>query len=123
VLYGTGLGVAIPVVTIASQSGVSEHAAGVAGGLITTVQQVGGAIGLAALSSLSTAVTQGRLRALPAGPGGASGPAAVAALMAGYHWVFLAAVPLTAAAWLLALVGLRPRELQAEPGAVRIHAI
>jgi hypothetical protein len=96
--------------------GVSEHAAGVAGGLITTVQQVGGVIGLAALSSLSTAVAQGRLAAWPAGLDGASGPAAVAALMAGYHWVFLAAVPLTAVALLLSLVALRPQELRAAEG-------
>jgi EmrB/QacA subfamily drug resistance transporter len=118
VLYGTGLGAAIPVVTIASQSGVSEHAGGVAGGLITTVQQVGGAIGLAALSSLSTAVARGRL---PAGP---DGPDAVSALMAGYHWALLAAVPLTAAALLLALVGLRPQELREQTeGAVAVHAL
>jgi EmrB/QacA subfamily drug resistance transporter len=120
VLYGTGLGAAIPVVTIASQSGVSEHAAGVAGGLITTVQQVGGAIGLAALSSLSTAVARGQLRA---GPPGAGGPAEVAALMAGYHWVFIAAVPLTAIALLLSLVGLRPQELQAPEDALSVHAL
>lgn len=87
-----------------------------AGGLITTVQQVGGVIGLAALSSLSTAVAQGRLAAWPAGLDGASGPAAVAALMAGYHWVFLAAVPLTAVALLLSLVALRPQELRAAEG-------
>jgi predicted MFS family arabinose efflux permease len=123
VLYGTGLGVAIPVVTIASQSGVSEHAAGVAGGLITTVQQVGGAIGLAALSSLSTAVAQAHLRARPAGPGGAGGPATVAALMAGYHWVFVAAVPLTVVALLLSLVGLRPQELRAAEDALPVHVL
>jgi predicted MFS family arabinose efflux permease len=119
VLYGSGLGGAIPVVTIASQSGVSEHAAGVAGGLITTVQQVGGAIGLAALSALSTAVTQGRLGSGPAGPAGPGSPAHAAALLAGYHWVFLADVPLTAAALLLSVVALRPQELRAAEGAVR----
>jgi hypothetical protein len=89
----------------------------VAGGLITTVQQVGGAIGLAALSALSTAVTQGRLGSGPAGPGS---PAHVAALLAGYHWVFLADVPLTAAALLLSVVALRPQELRAAEGAVRL---
>jgi EmrB/QacA subfamily drug resistance transporter len=123
VLYGTGLGVAIPVVTIASQSGVSEHAAGVAGGLITTVQQVGGAIGLAALASLSTAVTQADLRARPAGPGGAGSPAMVAALMAGYHCVFLAAVPLTLVALLLSLIGLRPQELRAHKHTLPVHVL
>jgi EmrB/QacA subfamily drug resistance transporter len=120
VLYGTGLGGAIPVVTIASQSGVSEHAAGVAGGLITTVQQVGGVIGLAALSALSTAVTRGRLGSGPAATAGPGSPAQVAALLAGYHWVFLADVPLTAAALLLSAVALRPQELRAAEGAARL---
>jgi EmrB/QacA subfamily drug resistance transporter len=120
VLYGSGLGGAIPVVTIASQSGVSEHAAGVAGGLITTVQQVGGAIGLAALSALCTAVTQGRLASTPPAAAGPGSPAHVAALLAGYHWVFLADVPLTAAALLLSVVALRPQELRVAEGAVHL---
>ena len=117
VLYGSGLGTAMPVVTIASQSGVSEHGAGVAGGLITTVQQVGGAIGLAALSALATSVT-GRQ------PGGAtSGPVPATALMAGYHWVFLADVPLTAAALLLSLVTLRRQELRAPEGIAHVPLV
>ncbi|HEY7277298.1 MAG TPA: MFS transporter [Trebonia sp.] len=122
VLYGSGLGGAIPVVTVASQSGVSDHAAGVAGGLITTVQQVGGAVGLAALSSLSTAVAQRRLSAAPAAAAAVpGGPDQVAALLAGYHWVFIAAVPLTAIALLLSLVTLRPQELQTAASAARAH--
>ena len=120
VLYGSGLGGAIPVVTVASQSSVSEHAAGVAGGLITTVQQVGGAIGLAALSALSTAVTQGRLASSQAATAGPGSAARAAALLAGYHWAFLADVPLTAAALLLSAVALRPQELRAAEGAVRL---
>jgi hypothetical protein len=44
--------------------------------------------------------------------------------MAGYHWALLAAVPLTAAALLLALVGLRPQELCEQPeGAVAVHVL
>jgi EmrB/QacA subfamily drug resistance transporter len=121
VLYGSGLGTAMPVVTIASQSGVGEHGGGVAGGLFTTVQQVGGAIGLAALSALATAVTRGQ-----AGPDtgetGAGGPDP-AALLAGYHWVFLADVPLTAAALLISLVTLRPQELRAPEGVARVPLI
>jgi EmrB/QacA subfamily drug resistance transporter len=120
VLYGSGLGAAIPVVTVASQSGVSDHAAGVAGGLITTVQQVGGAVGLAALSSLATTVTQGRLGQGATVPGG---PGAAAALLAGYHAVFVAAVPLTAIALLFALVTLRPHELRAAEGAAPVPLI
>jgi EmrB/QacA subfamily drug resistance transporter len=120
VLYGTGLGGAIPVVTIASQSGVSDHAAGVAGGLVTTVQQVGGAIGLAALSALATAVTQAHLASAPAAVAAPGSPAHVAALLAGYHWVFLADVPLTAAALLLTVVALRPQELRVTDGAAHL---
>ena len=64
--------------------------------------------------------------AAPGRPGRATragGQAEVAALMAGYHWVFIAAVPLTAVALLLSLVGLRPQELRASEDALPVHAL
>jgi EmrB/QacA subfamily drug resistance transporter len=49
-----GLGFAFVTTTIAAVSGVEEHEAGLASGLINTSQQIGGALGLAVLSTIAT---------------------------------------------------------------------
>jgi EmrB/QacA subfamily drug resistance transporter len=56
-LAAIGLGLAFVTSTIAAVSGVDEHEAGLASGLINTSQQVGGALGLAVLASVATSVT------------------------------------------------------------------
>jgi EmrB/QacA subfamily drug resistance transporter len=58
-LAAFGLGFAFVPVTIAAVSGVPDHEAGLASGLINTSQQVGGALGLAILSAISTSVIAG----------------------------------------------------------------
>ena len=50
-----GLGFAFVTTTIAAVSGVDEHEAGLASGLINTSQQIGGALGLAVLSAVEIA--------------------------------------------------------------------
>jgi len=49
-----GLGTAFPPMTLGAVSGVADHDAGIASALLNTAQQVGGAIGLAVLSTIST---------------------------------------------------------------------
>src|SRR5215217_2673900 len=56
-LAAAGLGFAFVTTTIAAVSGVEESEAGLASGLINTSQQVGGALGLAVLSSVATSYT------------------------------------------------------------------
>jgi EmrB/QacA subfamily drug resistance transporter len=56
-LAAIGLGLAFVTSTIAAVSGVDEHEAGLASGLINTSQQVGGALGLAVLASIANSVT------------------------------------------------------------------
>ena len=56
-LAGTGLGLSFVPVTIGAVSGVNPNEAGVASGLITTTQQVGGALGVAVLSTIAISVT------------------------------------------------------------------
>jgi EmrB/QacA subfamily drug resistance transporter len=53
VLGGTGLGFSFVPVTIASLTGVERADAGVASGLVNTSRQIGGAIGLAAISTIA----------------------------------------------------------------------
>jgi EmrB/QacA subfamily drug resistance transporter len=57
VLAAAGLGFSFVTTTIAAVSGVEETEAGLASGLINTSQQIGGAVGLAVLSSIATSYT------------------------------------------------------------------
>jgi predicted MFS family arabinose efflux permease len=57
VLAGVGLGLSFVPVTIGAMSGVAPREAGVASGLITTTQQIGGALGVAVLSTIAVSST------------------------------------------------------------------
>ena len=57
-LAGVGLGFAFVPVSIAALQGVRPHEAGVASGLINTSQQIGGALGIAILSTIATTRTE-----------------------------------------------------------------
>jgi EmrB/QacA subfamily drug resistance transporter len=89
VLMGTGAGLAFPALMTVAMTGVSPDAAGLASGLVNTTAQVGGAIGLAVLATVSA----GRTSALAA-----HGQPAAVALTGGYHLAFWIAAGLVAAA-------------------------
>jgi EmrB/QacA subfamily drug resistance transporter len=57
VLGGAGMGFSFVPVTIASLTGVDRADAGVASGLVNTSRQIGGAIGLAVVSTIAATVT------------------------------------------------------------------
>lgn len=57
ILAAIGLGFSFVPVTIAAVTGIEPQEAGLASGLINTSQQVGGALGLAILSTIATATT------------------------------------------------------------------
>jgi EmrB/QacA subfamily drug resistance transporter len=57
VLGGAGLGFSFVPITIASLAGVERADAGVASGLVNTSRQIGGAIGLAAISTIAASAT------------------------------------------------------------------
>ena len=61
-LAGVGLGFAFVPVSIAALQGVRPHEAGVASGLINTSQQIGGALGIAILSTIATTRTTSLIR-------------------------------------------------------------
>ena len=90
-LIGAGIGGALVTATQLSVDGVEGGEAGLAGGLVNTSQQIGGALGLAVLASIAT----GRTNSIAA-----TGAPAAEALTSGFSWLFLgaAAFVLTAAA-------------------------
>jgi EmrB/QacA subfamily drug resistance transporter len=96
-LMGTGVGVSMAALMTLAMSGVEPHQAGLASGLVNTTAQVGGALGLAVLATLSTTRTGSAL---------ASGASPHAALTAGYHLGFVVGALLVVAAIAIAGVGL-----------------
>ncbi len=105
-LVGLGLGLSFTGATIAATSGVPPERQGLASGLLTTAQQVGGALGLAVLVSVASVRT-----------GGAADPSSASALTAGFSAAFFGAAVLAALAALVALV-LLPRRSPAPAPAV-----
>ncbi len=97
-LLGIGGGLAFPALMTLAMSGATASDSGLASGLVNTTQQVGGALGLAVLATLSTTRTAD-LRAAGSGPD--------AALVGGYHLAFGIAALLVLAALAVALVVLR----------------
>ena len=68
VLGGAGMGLSFVPVTIASLEGVERSDAGVASGLINTSRQIGGAIGIAAVSAIAATSTSNYVQAQPPSP-------------------------------------------------------
>src|SRR5438034_2022193 len=66
VLGGAGLGLSFVPITIASLAGVERSDAGIASGLINTSRQIGGAVGLAALSAIVATAASNYADAHPA---------------------------------------------------------
>jgi MFS family permease len=106
-LLGVGAGLAFPALMTLAMSGATASDSGLASGLVNTTQQVGGALGLAVLATLSTTRTDD-LRA--------SGETANAALTGGYHLAFALGAILVVAALALALVLLRPHPEAGQEG-------
>ena len=65
ILTGLGLGLAFVPVSIAALTGVRPLESGAASGMINTSQQIGGAVGLAAMATVATTATTHYLQAHP----------------------------------------------------------
>jgi EmrB/QacA subfamily drug resistance transporter len=114
VLGGTGLGLSFVPITIASLAGVERADAGVASGLVNTSRQIGGAIGLAAISTIAASATSRYAHAHVLSVG--SAPATVN----GFQTAFVVLGGLLVAAFVVAVVFLRParerdEEVEAAP--------
>ena len=109
-----GMGLTFVPMTLIATSGVAEADAGLASGLLNTSQQVGGALGLAVLSTLATSATTSAITALGAPP---SPEQQLSALVDGFHVAFAVGAALMATgAVLLALMLRRSDVAQIEVG-------
>jgi EmrB/QacA subfamily drug resistance transporter len=115
VLSALGLGLALVPSTIAAMSGVSGSQSGLASGLLNTSRLIGGALGLAVLSTIAASQTHAAVR------GGAS---AVSALSGGFELAFGvgAATSLLGALVALALMRVAPAAAGAESSLRRRRA-
>jgi EmrB/QacA subfamily drug resistance transporter len=109
VLIGAGAGLTFPGLMTIAMSGATPKDAGLASGLVNTTVQVGGALGLAVLATLSATRSEHLA---------ADGASAASALTGGYRLAFAIAALLVAAAVVVALTVLksdRPASTAAEP--------
>jgi MFS family permease len=68
ILLGTGVGTAFPALTTLAMSGATQRDAGLASGLVNTTMQVGAALGLAVLATLSATRSRDCSRRTPPPP-------------------------------------------------------
>jgi EmrB/QacA subfamily drug resistance transporter len=105
-LIGIGIGFAFVPISIAALAGVQASEAGLASGLINTSQQIGGALGIAALSTIATSQTDDKL---------AGGAALPTALVDGFSAAFAVGVVIAGLGIVAALTLIRRDELERAP--------
>jgi EmrB/QacA subfamily drug resistance transporter len=110
-LVGTGGGLCFPALMTLAMSGATQQDAGLASGLVNTTAQVGGALGLAVLATVSASRSNALI---------AHGRPVALALADGYHLALWIAFGLVVAAIAVAATVLRPERRPApEPGPAR----
>jgi EmrB/QacA subfamily drug resistance transporter len=109
VVLSVGLGLTFAPITLIATTNVDGRDAGLASGLLNTSQQVGGALGLAVLSTLAA----NRTGSILGGLGHAPSPGQRAsALVDGFHTAFVTGSALMAAGVILLAVLLRSRDVE-----------
>jgi predicted MFS family arabinose efflux permease len=105
-LVGVGLGFSFVPISIAALAGVRPAEAGLASGLFNTTQQIGGALGIAVLSTIATSRTSHAL---------ADGTALPSALVHGFTGAFVVGAGIAAVGIIAALTLIRRDELEQAP--------
>jgi EmrB/QacA subfamily drug resistance transporter len=111
IITSLGMGAVFVPLTLIATTGLKDEDQGLASGLFNTSQQVGGALGLAILSTIA------------AGRSEAVGGSEAEALVHGFHWAFAGAAAFVLAGLVLLLVLLRKEhvaQISAEPAPVPI---
>ena len=103
-LIGVGMGFSFVPISIAALAGITSTEAGLASGLINTSQQIGGALGIAILATVSTTRTDSLL---------ASGSDRAAALTGGFSIAFWVAAAFAVVSLVATIVLLRRDDLTA----------
>jgi predicted MFS family arabinose efflux permease len=98
-LAALGMGGVFMPLTLVATTGLEDQDQGLASGLFNTSQQVGGALGLAVLSTLATSKSH------------AAGGAPAHALVVGFHWAFGVGAVVTLAALAVMVALLRKRHV------------
>jgi EmrB/QacA subfamily drug resistance transporter len=101
IISSLGMGAVFMPLTLVATTGLEDEDQGLASGLFNTSQQIGGALGLAILSTVAASKT--------AGAGGADDPAA---LVEGFHWAFAGGAVFVAVALVAMLALLRARHVE-----------
>jgi sugar phosphate permease len=104
-VMAAGMAIGFVLITVTATSGVSHKESGLVSGLLNTAQQIGGALGLAVLSVISTQATKDQMVA-------AHGSPAVLpqAMVHGFQQGFRAAVVFTILASIVALIVLKTKK-------------
>ena len=105
-IVAMGMAFSFVSISIAALAGIEAKEAGLASGLINTSQQIGGALGIAILSSVAIAKTNNAA---------GSGEAMPEALTAGFHAAFWVGAVVAALGVVASLVLIRQEELSAAP--------
>jgi EmrB/QacA subfamily drug resistance transporter len=107
ILLGLGAGLGFPSLMTLAMSGATKSDSGLASGLVNTSQQMGGALGLAVLATLSSTRTDSLV---------SDGESTASALTGGYHLAFgiAAAVVIAGIGLALALLRAAPRAVEPE---------
>src|SRR6266436_7911734 len=105
-LVGVGLGFSFVPISIAALAGVRPAEAGLASGLFNTTQQIGGALGIAVLSTIATSRTSHAV---------ADGTALPSALVHGFTGAFVVGAGIAAVGIVAALTLIRRDELEQAP--------
>jgi EmrB/QacA subfamily drug resistance transporter len=108
VVLALGIGISFPALMTLAMSGATPEDAGLASGLVNTTAQVGGALGLAVLATVSASRSDGLLK---------DGEAAASALTSGYHLAFWIGAALVLAALTVAVAVLEAPKQMAHQGA------
>ena len=98
-LASLGMGAVFMPLTLIATTGLADRDQGLASGLFNTSQQVGGALGLAVLSTLATSKTS------------SAGGSTAHALVVGFHWAFAAGAVVSLAALVVMVALLRKRHV------------